>query len=132
MSELTHRFVFIVLVSTFCFESFGQESEKTEDEVEINYVWIDTMVTIGDSEVRLVSNNLIEISCCMKSPKYSRTSAKAARWIRKNYDSNYGEQELPFKTLQNRDLAVTVIEAAKEKAQTDEGIKMVDYEFKCN
>ncbi len=130
MGTLLFRILLIVLmVSGLHVSSNGQQKKDKEDE-EINYVWIDTIITIDDTEIRLVSNDIIQISCCMKSPKYSRVSAKAAKWIRKTYDENY--EGIPFKTLQNRDLAVTVIEAAKEKAASSEDVKMTDYEYKCD
>ena len=106
---------------------YGQDKKEEE---EINYVWIDTMVTIDESEVRIVSNDIIRISCCMKSPKYSRVSAKAVKWIRKTFDPEY--EGTPFKTLQNLDLATTVIESAKSKSVDDASIKMIDYEYKCD
>jgi len=119
----------LILLSPLCAVSYAQEKKNIEEE-EINYVWIDTIVKINDSEVRIVSSDIVQITCCMKSPKYSRVSAKTARWIRKNYDSSY--EGVPFKTLQNRDLAVTVIEAEKEKAASGDGVMMVDYIFKCD
>lgn len=117
------------LMGVYSTTSYSQEKQDKE-EVEINYVWIDTIIMVDDNEVRLVSNDIITISCCMKSPKYSRVSAKAAKWIRKNYDDTY--EGIPFKTLQNRELAETVIDAAKAKAESDESLKMVDYEYKCD
>lgn len=127
-----HKFKLILisfLLGGLFITSYGQDKKENKEE-EINYVWIDTIIMVDDTEVRLVSNEIIQITCCMKSPKYSRVSAKTAKWIRKTYDENY--EGFPFKTLQNRDLAVTVIEAAKTKATASEEIKMVDYEYKCD
>ncbi len=117
------------LLGGFFVTSYGQDKKENEEE-EINYVWVDTIIMVDDAEVRLVSNDIIQITCCMKSLKYSRVSEKAAKWIRKTYDENY--EGIPFKTLQNQDLAVTVIEAAKAKAASSDGIKMIDYEYKCD
>ena len=119
----------IAFIVFFAFSGllYGQDKK---DEVEINYVWIDTMITIDETEVRIVSKEVTRITCCMKSPKYSRVSARAANWIRKTYDANY--EGIPFKTLQNLQLAVEVVDAAVEKAESDDALTVVDYEYKCN
>lgn len=111
-------------------ESYAQNKKK-KDEVEINYIWIDTMIKQEGNDVRMVSNDMVEISCCMKSPKYSRVSARAVKWIRKNYDPSYELDQSPFKSLQNRDLVITVLDAAKEKAKSDTTILLIDYAVKC-
>ncbi|MEQ9426158.1 MAG: hypothetical protein RJQ09_17170 [Cyclobacteriaceae bacterium] len=97
---------------------------------EINYIWIDTFVNIDGEQTRLVSENVVEISCCMKSPKYSRVSKKATQWVKENYDSNYSG-EIAFKSLQDEALAMKVISEAQDKASNGDPVKMVSYEFKC-
>jgi len=117
-------FCFTILIMNTSFEALAQEKE-------INYIWIDTVVKIEGKDARLVSNDIVEISCCMKSPKYSRVSSKAAKWIKENFDQAYTGKS-PFKSLQDSTLALHLIAEARKKSDGDQSIRMVEYEFKCN
>ena len=106
-------------------------SYAQEDEVEINYLWIDTVVTLDGIETRLVSDEVAQINCCMKSPKYSRVSKKVSRWIKENIDENY-EGITPLKSLQDLALATAIVNDAVAKSEEDTSIRIVSYAIRCN
>ncbi|MDA0196461.1 MAG: hypothetical protein O2887_15700 [Bacteroidetes bacterium] len=120
--------VFLLITSFFIASpSIAQEA----DEVEINYLWIDTVVKIDGKDLRIVSDAVVTITCCMKSPLYSRTSRKAVKWIRQNYDDNY-DGMAPFKSIQDKDLATTIVNEAIALSEKDKSIRLVSYTFQCD
>jgi len=120
--------VFLLFMSIFpAVQSIAQEAE----DIEINYLWIDTVVKIDGNETRLVSDEVVTITCCMKSPKYSRTSRKATKWIRQNYDANY-EGTAPFKSIQDKELATSIVNEAVMRSKEDRNIRLVSYPFECD
>ena len=99
-------------------------------EEEIWYVWLDTEVTVGNETFRIVSDEPIMITCCVKSPKYKRFQRKTSIWLRKNYDATYN-RESPLKNIEDESLALTVISEARRKSESDSSVKMIKYSATC-
>lgn len=105
----------------------AQNSENSEEE--IWFIWIDTYAQIDGQNTRIVSSEPFKITCCVKSGKYRRFNKKAARWIRNNIDENFKGDQV-FKNLEDRDLAVELIEKA---INTDSSapVKIIEYKDRC-
>jgi len=115
-----------VLASLFIFISFSVAFAQED----IWYVWVDTQINKGGEVVRLVSNEPIRITCCVKSPKFKRLQKKTAKWIKDNYDQNF-DLESPLKNIEDKSLAFTVIGDAEKKAESGENILMIKYTTSC-
>jgi hypothetical protein len=97
---------------------------SAQDKSEIWYVWIDTETLMDGKPKRIVSEELMEITCCVKSPKYRRFSKKAGKWLKDEHNS---VSEDPFKKLQDKELAVKMITEAKNEP----GVMIVRYNESC-
>ena len=101
-----------------------------DDEPEIWYVWLDAQATVDGKPTRIVGDVAFSITCCIKSPDYSRLEKKAARWIRDNYDENY-DGRISLKKIQDADLASSVISWAKGDAENGKDVLIVEYADEC-
>lgn len=99
-------------------------------EEEIWYVWIDTQIKQKDNTIRIVSEEPIRITCCVKSPKYRRFQKQTVKWIKKNYDLAF-DLETPLKNIEDKSFAETVIKEAIEKSGDDESIIIIKYSATC-
>jgi len=101
-----------------------------DDEPEIWYVWLDAQTTVEGKPTRIVGDVTFSITCCIKSPDYSRLEKKAARWIRHNYDESY-EGRISLKKIQDADLAKSVISWARKDAENGQDVLIVEYADSC-
>jgi len=105
-------------------------SNVIAQEEEIWYVWIDTEIKKEDNVIRMVSEEPIRITCCVKSPKYRRFQKQTAKWIQKNFDSEF-HLETPLKNIEDKSFAEKVIKAAIEKSRNDESVIIIKYSATC-
>ena len=110
---------------------FFQISLAQAQEEEIWYVWIDTQISQDGNTVRLVSEEPIRITCCVKSPKFKRFQKQTAKWIKKNYDQDF-DTETPLRNIEDKSLAETVISEAIQKSESDKSIVIISYSATCN
>jgi len=97
---------------------------------DIWYVWIDTQIKQGNEYVRLVSDEPIKITCCVKSPKFKRLQKKTAKWISANYDKSYNGEN-PLRNIEDESWASTVINEAETKLKSGDKIVIVKYSVNC-
>ena len=88
------------------------------------------MVHIDGVETRLVSGEPITITCCLQSSKYTRLQKSAVKWIKKNYNSDYNFRSA-FVLIQDKSLAMEVINDARVKSESGEAILMIEYDVIC-
>ncbi len=100
--------------------------QSTTDNPDTWYVWIDITLPINGEEVRLVSAEPMVITCCVKSAKYRRFAAKAARWITANIAPDYNG-ELTLQKLQDQELALEML----AKAKTAGNVRQIEYQESC-
>lgn len=103
---------------------------QTQAQDETWYIWIDTSVVINGEEKRMVSEEPFAITCCLKSGKYNRLQKSAVKWIQKNYDSRY-EKQVTFRSIQDKSLALEVIQKAHLEAEGGASVLLVSYLDSC-
>lgn len=69
----------LLILVGFISTSKAQESADKD----IWYVWVDTYAQVDGVKKRVVSQKVSMISCCVKSPKYTRLLKTTTKWIRK-------------------------------------------------
>ena len=115
-------FLFTVLfISTV---SFGQEKK------EIWYTWVDTRVEVEGQEVRIISNELMELTCCVSSARYRKFTGKTTQWLEKELGISLGE-ESPFAKTKDKGLAEKIHGDALRSASDNSSIRIVNYKEKC-
>jgi len=115
----------VILLFLWSGALFGQQKEK-----ETWYIWIDTSVSFDGETVRVVSDEVLAITCCVKSGKYRRFSEKTRKWIMDNVSAEVNA-ESPLKKLKDRDLAEQIVNDAKLQAADNNSIKIVHYDENC-
>jgi len=113
----------LLMLGGFSQFAMAQNSSTSNDTW---YVWIDTEVPIDGSMVKIVSNELMVITCCPKSAKYRKFVRKTAKWIVENVSADYNG-ELSLMKIQDETLALASIKTL----MANEGVLVVDYSSSC-
>ena len=116
-------FILIAVSALFSQSIYAQAIEPTNDTW---YVWIDITIPVEGVETRLISDEPMEITCCLQSAKYRKFVKKAAKWINTNVSSDF-TKELELTKIQDSSLANEMIDKAKQAANT----RILDYSATC-
>ena len=116
-------FILIAVSALFSQSIHAQTIEPTNDTW---YVWIDITIPVEGVETRLISDEPMEITCCLQSAKYRKFVKKAAKWINTNVSSDF-TKELELTKIQDPSLAHEMIHKAKQATN----IRILDYSATC-
>ena len=113
------------IIPLFLIMFLGIQSVSAQDNNKDTwYVWIDTETTIDGKSERFVSEEILEITCCVKSPKFRRFNQKASKWLKQEYNAI---ADTPFKKIQDKKLAEQMISEAKNEPS----VRIVQYDESC-
>jgi len=118
------RYIFIIFLLGIQIPSFAQK------EKEVWYTWVDVNVSINGNPMRIISDQMMEITCCVSSSKYEKFSSKAKQWLESKIQTKIGDQS-PFAKTKDKNLADKILEDALRKSQNSPNIRVVDYYEKC-
>jgi hypothetical protein len=119
----------IILISIGIMLLFSQ-SAKAQSSEETNdtwYVWVDVTVPIDEKPTRLISSELLTITCCPQSAKYRKFVKKTSKWLIANVAPEFNG-ELALSKIQDLSLAKEMIDKAKQS----DNARIIDYQGSCN